>query len=56
MKNRVLTWIGKCLKTNVSRGKIWNQVNHGNFTWHIHDMKPDLGLKYPSSKLIKNKQ
>ncbi|KOB79068.1 Ubiquitin conjugation factor E4 A [Operophtera brumata] len=25
MRQRLLTWIGKCLKTNVSRGKIWNQ-------------------------------
>lgn len=24
MKNRLLTWIGKCLKTNVARGKLWN--------------------------------
>ncbi|XP_049873401.1 ubiquitin conjugation factor E4 A [Pectinophora gossypiella] len=24
MRNRLLTWIGKCLKTNVARGKLWN--------------------------------
>ncbi|XP_050350445.1 ubiquitin conjugation factor E4 A [Nymphalis io] len=24
IKNRLLTWIGKCLKTNVARGKLWN--------------------------------
>ncbi|XP_068633346.1 ubiquitin conjugation factor E4 A isoform X2 [Battus philenor] len=24
MKNRLLTWIGKCLKANVARGKLWN--------------------------------
>ncbi|KAG7308621.1 hypothetical protein JYU34_005843 [Plutella xylostella] len=24
MRNRILAWIGKCLKTNVARGKLWN--------------------------------
>lgn len=24
MRNRILTWIGKCLKANVARGKLWN--------------------------------
>ncbi|CAG4971899.1 unnamed protein product [Colias eurytheme] len=24
IKNRLLTWIGKCLKANVARGKLWN--------------------------------
>ncbi|XP_060803282.1 ubiquitin conjugation factor E4 A isoform X1 [Amyelois transitella] len=24
LKNRLLTWIGKCLKANVARGKLWN--------------------------------
>ncbi|KAG6443812.1 hypothetical protein O3G_MSEX002997 [Manduca sexta] len=24
MRNRLLTWIGKCLKTNSGRGKLWN--------------------------------
>lgn len=24
MRNRLLTWIGKCLKCNASRGKLWN--------------------------------
>ncbi|XP_045772732.1 ubiquitin conjugation factor E4 A [Maniola jurtina] len=24
IKNRLLSWIGKCLKTNVARGKLWN--------------------------------
>ncbi|XP_045536745.1 ubiquitin conjugation factor E4 A [Papilio machaon] len=24
MRNRLLTWIGKCLKANVARGKLWN--------------------------------
>lgn len=24
MRNRLLTWIGKCLKSNVARGKLWN--------------------------------
>lgn len=28
IKNRLLSWIGKCLKTNLARGKLWNiQVN-----------------------------
>lgn len=28
LKTRLLTWIGKCLKANVARGKLWNvQVN-----------------------------
>ncbi|XP_028165916.1 ubiquitin conjugation factor E4 A [Ostrinia nubilalis] len=24
MRNRLLTWIGKCLKSNAARGKLWN--------------------------------
>lgn len=24
MRNRLLKWIGKCLKTNAARGKLWN--------------------------------
>ncbi|KAL4715997.1 hypothetical protein ACJJTC_013297 [Scirpophaga incertulas] len=24
LRNRLLTWIGKCLKSNVARGKLWN--------------------------------
>ncbi|KPI94382.1 Ubiquitin conjugation factor E4 A [Papilio xuthus] len=24
MRNRLLTWVGKCLKANVARGKLWN--------------------------------
>lgn len=36
MRNRVLAWIGKCLKTNVSRGKIWNQVSQDDMD--ISDM------------------
>ncbi|KAJ8722101.1 hypothetical protein PYW08_004503 [Mythimna loreyi] len=28
LRNRLLSWIGKCLKSNVSRGKLWN-VQHG---------------------------
>ncbi|XP_045448284.1 ubiquitin conjugation factor E4 A [Melitaea cinxia] len=24
IKNRLLSWIGKCLKTNLARGKLWN--------------------------------
>ncbi|CAH0691866.1 unnamed protein product [Spodoptera exigua] len=28
LRNRLLTWIGKCLKSNVGRGKLWN-VQHG---------------------------
>lgn len=28
LRNRLLSWIGKCLKSNVGRGKLWNvQVN-----------------------------
>ncbi|XP_059052827.1 ubiquitin conjugation factor E4 A [Achroia grisella] len=31
MRNRLLTWIGKCLKSNVARGKLWNvQANELN--------------------------
>ncbi|XP_052753244.1 ubiquitin conjugation factor E4 A [Galleria mellonella] len=33
MRNRLLSWIGKCLKTNVARGKLWNvQANELNPT------------------------
>ncbi|CAH0585693.1 unnamed protein product [Chrysodeixis includens] len=28
MRNRLLSWMGKCLKSNVGRGKLWN-VQHG---------------------------
>nr|XP_021189831.2 ubiquitin conjugation factor E4 A [Helicoverpa armigera] len=28
LRNRLLSWIGKCLKSNVGRGKLWN-VQHG---------------------------